>query len=479
MVLLADILLAIVLIIAPLAYASVDLSVQAFLFVLSIIIFLILFFNRPAVFKAVFRLPFFWLGAFMGVWILFQMIPLPVKLLAGISPHTYDFYLNYLSANISPNTFLPLSICIHDTLTAMIQFVTYGCVFISTIARLYPGKGKTADHTNPGSLKKSGYLRAGCLVGVLAIIFHSLYDFNLHITANGIYFVFLLGLAIGTDKEGYDHAFFRQAISLIITIGFAVALFAIAQKFSYDGYIYWIGRPADNPVGPYVNYDHFAGFMAMCSSVAIAMSVASIFHTSFFHCQGFAKKVLWFSSAEANRSVRRFFMAGVMVATIFMSTSRGGIMSFALSQVIFFILILITAHKVGKAGRFWTILTAVVLMAGIVLVWLGPQDFLKRFHLTSVDRIIKMESPDSIRIFFYKDTLKVIRDFPSFGTGLGTFGTNFSRYRSFHLADKYLRYTHNDYLQLVSETGLAGWLFISGFLVLYLSTLRRSIRRLD
>jgi O-antigen ligase len=90
-----------------------------------------------------------------------------------------------------------------------------------------------------------------------------------------------------------------------------------------------------------------------------------------------------------------------------------------------------------------------------------------------------MEGPDGVRILFYRDTSHVIKDFPQVGTGLGTFGTNFTRYRHFDYTLDYLRWTHNDYLHLVSETGLAGLIFILVFLALYFYYFRRIIKKLE
>ncbi len=338
-------------------------------------------------------------------------------------------------------------------------------------------KGDEVIH--PTSFRKSEYLKLGCLSGVFAMVFHSLYDFNLHIPANGLYFTVLLALVAGTLTEEYDHKFFRKAVDSIIMLGFFIALFAIIQKFSYNGHIYWVGMRANHPVGPFYNYDHYAGFMAMCSSLAVSMVAASMMHTSFFRQQGFVKKVLWFSTVEANRSLRYIMMSAVMVATIFISTSRGGIMSFALSQIIFFAIVLWAGWRARKSGRIVGILTTIVLLIGVMVVWLGPEAFLKRFHLFSIQKIIKMEGPIDVRLLFYNDTLKMIKDFKVIGTGLNTFGTSFTKYRTFDYTDDYLRYTHNDYLQLISETGLAGALFLAGFMYLFLASMIRVARKLE
>ena len=44
------------------------------------------------------------------------------------------------------------------------------------------------------------WIGLGCLLGVVAILFHSMTDFNLHIPANVVYFVTIYALALNTVR---------------------------------------------------------------------------------------------------------------------------------------------------------------------------------------------------------------------------------------------------------------------------------------
>jgi O-antigen ligase len=69
---------------------------------------------------------------------------------------------------------------------------------------------------------------------------------------------------------------------------------------------------------------------------------------------------------------------------------------------------------------------------------------------------------------FYRDTITMIKHGPILGSGLGTFGSAFSQYRTFDFSMDFLRYTHNDYLQLIAEMGtVAGGLIILIYLILF------------
>ncbi len=51
--------------------------------------------------------------------------------------------------------------------------------------------------------------------------------------------------------------------------------------------------------------------------------------------------------------------------------------------------------------------------------------------------------------------VKILDDYPLFGTGAGTFYTAFTRYRG-HDIDAFYDHVHNDYVQFLAETGVLG-----------------------
>jgi len=362
----------------------------------------------------------------------------------------------------------------------IIKFISYSFIFLSVITRLSDTQGSESTSTTRRNTQNT--LRLGCLSGCLSIFFHSIYDFNSHIPANALYFTVLLALACGPGSRGeeYNRLFFKKITDAIIWIGLAIAVFAIVQKFSFNGHIYWIGIKAISPVGPYYNYDHFAGFMELCTPLAIASAIANIDSASLSRRQGWAQKILWLSTSEANQTLRYIFFAMIMASTVFMSTSRGGIMSFCITQVIFLAIMIFKIVRRKKGQRIFFLLGTMALLITIFVIWLGPEDFLERFKLTSIDKIVKMESPDSVRVLFYRDTITMIKHGPFLGSGLGTFGSVFEHYRKFDFTTDYLRYTHNDYLQLMAEMGAwAGGAIIIVYLILFGWEYLVCVRRLE
>ena len=83
-------------------------------------------------------------------------------------------------------------------------------------------------------------------------------------------------------------------------------------------------------------------------------------------------------------------------------------------------------------------------------VYVGVDEVLVRFEGLSEER-----ESDLMRIGLWRDALKMIRSQSWFGTGLGTFQWTYPAYESIE-PDRPARYAHNDYLQVLAETGIAG-----------------------
>jgi O-antigen ligase len=69
-----------------------------------------------------------------------------------------------------------------------------------------------------------------------------------------------------------------------------------------------------------------------------------------------------------------------------------------------------------------------------------------------------------IRLNITEDSLRMFAKRPFLGWGLGTFPTVYPRYRSFY-TNLFVNEAHNDYAQLLVETGLLGFALMLWFLV--------------
>jgi len=93
--------------------------------------------------------------------------------------------------------------------------------------------------------------------------------------------------------------------------------------------------------------------------------------------------------------------------------------------------------------------------------WFGFEEVQARIQNTSASS----ETRDEV----VRDTLVYIEDNPILGTGGGSYYSVYSYYKSPDV-NGYYNYTHNDYLQFMSEYGIVGTSFIALFVLASLFT---------
>ena len=69
------------------------------------------------------------------------------------------------------------------------------------------------------------------------------------------------------------------------------------------------------------------------------------------------------------------------------------------------------------------------------------------------------------RIDAWKDSLPMIRDFPVFGVGLGVWSELFTHYERGPWSSSDYNEAHNDYVEILAETGVVGFALLAAFFV--------------
>jgi O-antigen ligase len=258
-----------------------------------------------------------------------------------------------------------------------------------------------------------------------------------------IAYILLLFLAAQSFRTIED---WRGFVWFVMSFGFLVAIFGILQHLTFNGKLYWFRemRFGGIPFGPYVNRNHFAGFMELVIPISLAPLVL-----------GKVRRQRWFLVS---------LFAVVPIGALFLSASRGGIISFAV-QVGFLVLWLIVRRTAGKhllSGG------AILLLAFLLVSWLGVQQLVERFS-----SLQSLEVTVGKRASMRADTWRIFLDHPWTGTGLGTLQLVFPAYETLY-DGKIVNHTHNDYLEGLAETGIVGGLCCLWFLgLLFYDSLRR------
>ena len=132
-------------------------------------------------------------------------------------------------------------------------------------------------------------------------------------------------------------------------------------------------------------------------------------------------------------------------------------------------LVMILRRPMGKqllAGA------AVLLVALLLVSWLGIGQILQR--LSSVQLL---EVAAGKRASMRGDTWRIFLDHPFVGTGLGTLQIVYPPYETLY-DGKIVNHAHNDYLEALAETGIAGGLCCAWFIgVLLAESLKRLRQR--
>jgi O-antigen ligase len=242
---------------------------------------------------------------------------------------------------------------------------------------------------------------------------------------------FLAGQAFRTAEQ------WRALVWFLLVLGFVVAVFGIIQHYTFNGKLYWVRelRYGGEPFGPYVNRNHFAGLMELIVPLGLGMLVL--------------------------RGARRDQLPLVALFTIlpigalFLTASRGGIMTFLVQLGLLGILAL--ARTVWR--RQLAVITGVLILAGAFVAWLGVGRALERFA-----EFRSQEVSEARRQVMIKDSWRIFLDHPLMGTGLGTLESVYPRYESSY-DGKVVNHTHNDYVEALAETGVIGGLCCLAFLV--------------
>jgi O-antigen ligase len=236
----------------------------------------------------------------------------------------------------------------------------------------------------------------------------------------------------------------RRLLTILAAFGFMVALFALVQYLTYEGKIYWFWAAMPHSFGPYFDHSHYAGLMEMLTPIPLALALTE--------------------GAKRHQQLLWIVAGSLMGATIFVCGSRGGMIAFAIEMVF-----LAGLFVTRRSPRMAWVLCAICLIIGAFVFWIDDGRVLKQ--LDSL-RDPLTNSDVASRLTIAKDSLRMVRDRPLVGWGLGLFPIIYPQYRSFS-TDLLVNQAHNDFVQAFVETGIAGFACILWFIVnLYRSGMR-------
>ena len=233
-----------------------------------------------------------------------------------------------------------------------------------------------------------------------------------------------------------------------VTVASVVALFGILQVLSGDDLpLYqFLSHPSQGRArGPFVGPNHFAGYLEMAIPVAIGyLLVPGNLLPSWRRKSSPGGRV----RSRGGRIALVLVAVALLSAGVLRSLSRMGLLSLTAGLVL-----LVFALRGGGRRVFIGVGLALVVAIGMILL-VGPDPALSRLWLLG-------ESGGPLqRLVAWKMTAGVVGDFPVLGTGLRTFQDVSPIYQPGNVPGWYGE-SHNDYLNLVSDLGVVGAIFVA------------------
>lgn len=242
-----------------------------------------------------------------------------------------------------------------------------------------------------------------------------------------------------------------RKIAVIMAIyGFSLAAFALIQGVAPNGKLYWIRQPRMGGwiYGSYVNHNHYSGLMELLIPIPLIIAISNF--------------------AEQKERLAAGIAASIMVGTVFLSGSRGGMLAILVELVV----VAVVVFRRRRGVRIVLGVAAFAIFVVGLLTWLGGKEVSSR--VASISTEARSEISGGMRLSIDRDGLQMFRHKPVLGWGVGTFPVVYPQFRSFY-TNFFVNEAHNDYLQLLAETGLCGFGVLIWFLiVLY----RRSLRKI-
>ena len=271
----------------------------------------------------------------------------------------------------------------------------------------------------------------------------------------------------------YDRpAMIKRLLGTIAAIGGGIAILALAQVVTRTDKIYWlipipIGRSIAES-GPFLNHSHFGQFMNLSLGAAIASIMVEL-HERFGRRVTPSEVIDYLGSPQSR--VLWLFMAIVVIgmASIFMSLTRGGIISMLIAGSITTLLISVRGSVKGRGQ----IMAVMALVAFVCVLYIGFDATYERLAtLRDVNRA------EGGRWQIVKDIASAWTQFPIFGTGLGTHAVVYPMFgRS--MSPALFSHAENEYAQAIEETGILGLGTLVTFAVLIWAAYVRVVRRRD
>lgn len=262
------------------------------------------------------------------------------------------------------------------------------------------------------------------------------------------FMVFMMCILIVRDSERIN----TLATTLVWSGLFQAMLGIILFSFGAHYRIFFNEILHENVIGTFVNRNHFAGYMEMTLALGIGLMIAKLGNHRASN-PGWKLKIVAALNFMMSSKMRFRLMLVVMVIALVLTRSRMGNTAFFSAMLVVGILTVLISRKNAPATAA-LILSLVIVDVFVIGTWVGLEKVVSRIHETQlVASDVHTEETIEERTLPAKYSLNLIRDFPLFGTGGGSYYDAFIRYRSSEMT-AFFDHAHNDYAEITADMGL-------------------------
>ena len=313
--------------------------------------------------------------------------------------------------------------------------------------------------------------------------------------------VFFLCLLLVRDSARLDLLMSVLVWSGLFQAIVGVFLFSIGAHYR----LFFVDIIHENVIGTFVNRNHFAGYMEMTLAVGIGLMIAKLGRGGPGH-SGWKARVVAALTFVMSPKMRLRLMLVVMVIALVLTRSRMGNSAFFSAMLIVGVITIALSRRTAPATA-TLILSLVIVDVFVIGTWVGLDKVVTRLNRTEIvsanananggaatngapagassaaQTQTEVPSPqeESVeqRSLPAKYSLAMIKQFPAFGTGAGSFYNSFNRYRSPEITE-YFDHAHNDYIELMCDLGIGAWLlFLVTGMTLWQASRAMRVRQLS
>lgn len=240
--------------------------------------------------------------------------------------------------------------------------------------------------------------------------------------AFGLAFAGVLLAAAGTPSASGRR---RRVALTLVSAGAFTALVGLAQRVAGRGdsvLFVFDAPPGAHPFGPYVNRNHFAGFVAVALPMALGLAFSS-WRRALDRMTGatWTEILAETSRSTLGRAAFLLLVAALLLGSILLAGSRGGLLAAACGAAP--LVFAATASRGSLSRGVGLVATAAVLAAAAGLfLWVDPETLPSRFRDTA---------SESFRLPLWKDSAALFAESPLVGVGPGAFAVVFPSRQSF------------------------------------------------